>query len=93
MTAEVGNGRVTIAGREFELGAVYAPRKPRPGLRDRKLLAFEPAAGWNGGKVTVEVVGRAVRAGRPEPVSGLWWSRWAGERAAELGEHVAEVAE
>ena len=78
-----GPGRVSIGGREFELGAVYAPRKPRPGLHDRKLLAFEPAAGWNGGKVTVEVVGRAVRAGRPEPVSGLWWARWAGERAAE----------
>jgi hypothetical protein len=81
-----GPGRVSIGGREFELGAVYAPRKPRPGLHDRKLLAFEPAAGWNGGKVTVEVVGRAVRAGRPEPVSGLWWARWAGERATDREE-------
>ena len=24
---------------------------------------------------------------------GLWWSRWAGERAAEVSEHVAEAAE
>ena len=79
MPGEIGNGHVTIAGREFELGAVYAPRRPRPGLHDRKLLAFEPAAGWNGGKVTVEIVGRAARAGRPEPLSGSWWSRWAGE--------------
>ena len=43
MPAEIGNGHVTIADREFELGAVYAPRKPRPGLHNRKLLAFEPA--------------------------------------------------
>ena len=85
--------RVSIGDREFELGAVYAPRKPRPGLHDRKLLAFEPVAGWNGGKVTVEVIGRAVRAGRPEPASGLWWSRWAGERVAGAGEHTAEAAE
>ena len=85
--------RVIIGGRAFELGAVYAPRRPRPGLRDRKLLAFEPAAGWNGGKVTVEVVGRPVRAGQPEPMSGLWWSRWAGEPVAEVSEHVAEAAE
>ena len=59
----------------------------------RKLLAFEPAAGWNGGKVTVEVVGRVARAGRPELASGLWWSRWAGERVAGAGEHTAEAAE
>ena len=85
--------RVIIGGRAFELGAVYAPRKPRPGLHNRRLLAFAPVAGWNGGKVTVEVVGRAVRAGRPEPASGLWWSRWAGERLAELGEYTAEAAE
>ena len=85
--------RVSIGGREFELGAVYAPRRPRPGLHDRKLLAFEPVAGWNGGKVTVEVVGRAARAGRPEPLSGLWWSRWAGERVAGAGERTAEAAE
>ena len=27
MTAETGNGRVTIAGQVFEFGAVYAPRR------------------------------------------------------------------
>jgi hypothetical protein len=86
-------GRVIIGGRAFELGAVYAPRRPRPDMRLRRLVAFEPAAGWNGGKVTVEVVGRPVRAGQPEPMSGLWWSRWAGERVAEVSEHVAEAAE
>jgi hypothetical protein len=85
--------RVSIGHREFELGAVYGPRKPRPGLRLRRLLAFEPAAGWNGGKVTVEIIGRPVRAGQPEPVSGLWWSRWVGERVAEVGEHAAKAAE
>jgi len=26
-------------------------------------------------------------------VSGLWWSRWAGERVAGAGEHSAEAAE
>jgi hypothetical protein len=62
-------------------------------MRLRRLVAFEPAAGWNGGKVTVEVVGRVARAGRPEPASGLWWSRWAGERVAGAGEHTAEAAE
>ena len=93
MPGEIGNGHVTIAERAFELGAVYAPRRPRPGLHARKLLAFEPVAGWNGGKVTVEVVGRAARAGRPEPLSGLWWSRWAGERVAGAGERTAEAAE
>jgi hypothetical protein len=78
--------RVSIAGREFELGAVYAPRRPRPGLHNRKLLAFEPAAGWNGGMVTVEVIGRVVRAGQPEPMSGSWWARWAGERISKREE-------
>ncbi len=85
--------RVIVGGRTFEFGAVYAPRRLRPDMRLRRLVAFEPAAGWNGGKVTVEVVGRPVRAGQPEPMSGLWWSRWAGERVAEVSEHVAEAAE
>jgi hypothetical protein len=75
-----GNGleRVSIGGLEYGLGVTYAPRRHQPDTRPRKLVAFEPAEGWNGGKVTVEVVGR-TRAHR-DTVCGFWWSCWAGGR-------------
>ena len=81
--SESGPGRVSIHGREFELGAVYAPRKPRPGLRNRELIAFEPAASWCGGRVLARIISRqAIRRPPCQAVSGIWWSRWAGERIA-----------
>jgi hypothetical protein len=69
--------RVTIAGREFERGAIYAPRCRAHVAHCRRLIAFEPAEGWRGGKVTVQVIGRA-RLNGYEAVSGSWWARWAG---------------
>ncbi len=78
----IGRERVTIAGREFELGAVYVARKVS-GSRLRKLIAFDPAAHWCGGKVVTQIISpAALRSAYGEAVSGSWWARWAGEQAS-----------
>jgi hypothetical protein len=74
--------RVSIEGREFEPGAVYAPGNGHG--RPRMLLAYEPDAEWLGGRVETWLIGRA--GGRRDPVCGTWWSRWAGERVIGAGE-------
>jgi len=78
----MGGELVAIGGREFELGAVYAPGD-RGGSRLRRLVAYAPAEGWRGGRVETLIIGRTAR--RPpfcDVVSGAWWARWAGERVA-----------
>ena len=78
----MGGELVAIGGREFELGAVYAPGGPR-GRQLRRLVAYAPVEGWRGGRVETLVIGRTTR--RPsacDVVSGAWWARWAGERVA-----------
>ena len=82
--------RVSIEGREFGLGAVYAPRNGMGNCR--QLLAYEPDGEWPGGKVVTRIISRSSRRHR-DPVCGTWWARWAGERVAEVSEHVAEAAE
>jgi hypothetical protein len=67
---------VTIAGRVFELGAVYAPRNGFG--RQRMLLAYEPDGKWLGGRVETWLIGRS--GGRRDAVCGTRWARWAGER-------------
>jgi hypothetical protein len=81
-----GHECVTIAGREFEFGAVYVPRKGSAS-RQRKLVAFDPAADWRGGKVVTQIISHtALRPAYSDAVSGSWWARWAGEQAAEAAE-------
>ena len=75
--------RVSIEGREFERGAVYAPRNGRGNCR--RLLAYEPDGEWPGGKVVTWIVSRSSRRPR-DPVCGTWWARWAGERVTRSGE-------
>jgi len=78
----MGGELVAIGGREFELGAVYAPGDRR-GRQLRRLVAYAPAEGWRGGRVETLIIGRTAR--RPpfcDVVSGAWWARWAGERVA-----------
>ena len=78
----MGGELVAIGGREFELGAVYAPGDRR-GRQLRRLVAYAPAEGWRGGRVETLVIGRTAR--RPpfcDVVSGAWWARWAGKRVA-----------
>ena len=78
----MGGELVAIGGREFELGAVYAPGDRR-GRQLRRLVAYAPAEGWRGGRVETLIIGRATRR-QPfcDVVSGAWWARWAGERVA-----------
>ena len=68
--------RVVIAGRSFELGAVYLPRNGFG--RPRLLLAYKPDGEWLGRKVETWLIGQS--GGRRDPVCGTWWARWAGER-------------
>ena len=78
----MGGELVAIGGREFELGAVYAPGDRR-GRQLRRLVAYAPAEGWRGGRVETLIIGRATRrASACDAVSGAWWARWAGERVA-----------
>src|SRR5919199_372707 len=59
-------GAVTIAGRTFTLGAVYAPRAGRAGRRPRRLLRYEPDSPLPGGWVTLAL----VPSGRRRVVAG-----------------------
>ena len=68
---------VTIGGRMFELGAIYAPRNGMGNCR--QLLTFNPDGGWPGGRVVTWMISRSSRRPR-DPVCGDWWARWAGER-------------
>ena len=76
--------RVTIAGRMFELGAVYAPRNGMGCCR--RLLAYQPDGEWPGGRVVTWLISRSSRCRNPDPVCGAWWARWAGGRVVEVEE-------
>jgi hypothetical protein len=69
-----GRERVTIDGREFELGAIYGPQKGS-GSRWRKLVAFEPSEHWCGGKVVTQIISptalRSSRAGSANSDRGI----------------------
>ena len=75
MSAEA---EVTIAGRVFRLGAVYAPRSSGYFRRPRRLLDLDPDSPLPGGRVTVET----VPAGIPHVMAGTEWAAWAGEEVA-----------
>jgi hypothetical protein len=71
--------RVVIEGREFVVGAIYAPAKPGKRTR-RRLVGFEAGDGsWRGGLVLTVALGGGQRRDWPEKVCGAWWVRWAGE--------------
>jgi hypothetical protein len=66
---------VTIAGRAFTLGVVYAPRRGVYGHARRRLLGYVAASPLPGGKVTVAV----LPSGKERVVAGAVWADWAGE--------------
>ena len=78
---------VTIAGRTFTLGAVYA-RRPSPGLPGprppRRLLAYTDNSLLPGGRVTVAPASSGVR----RVMAGTEWAAWAGESVGANPEDV-----
>jgi len=82
---------VVIAGRVFRLGAVYAPaphvRAYEPGrLLPLRLVHYDPAYPWPGGRVEAELVPSSGRL-RPQRrrLSGRAWAAWAGEPVGDVG--------
>ena len=78
--ASVG-AEVTIAGRAFRLGTVYAPRRGAYGHVRRRLLGYVAASPLPGGKVTVAV----LPSGKERVVAGTEWAAWAGEPVEDTG--------
>ena len=77
---------VTITGRLFGLGVVYAPalgvRFPSEQHRlvPLRLLSYDPAYPWPGGRVEAEYVPSANNPRTPRRrMSGRAWAAWAGE--------------
>src|SRR3954470_21871590 len=80
------DGEVTIAGRVFTLGMVYAPaagvRFPSEQRRllPLRLVSYDPAYPWPGGRVEAEDVPSADTPRTPRRrMSGRAWAAWAGE--------------
>ena len=73
-------GEVTIAGRAFLLGALYAPRRDGRGrpFKPRRLLEHSAAGLLPGGRVRV-----ATPDGRQLLMGGEEWAAWAGEPAGD----------
>jgi hypothetical protein len=71
-------GEVTIAGRVFRLGAVYAPRRSAYARWPRRLLRYTPDSLLPGGRVTVEL----LPSGNERVMTGEDWTAWAGEEMA-----------
>jgi hypothetical protein len=68
-------GEVTIGGRAFTLGVVYAPRLRRGyDRRPRRLLSYSTDGPLSGGRVMVEM----VPAGGQRIMAGTRWAAWAG---------------
>ena len=87
-------GEVTIAGRSFRLGVVYAPaphlRPYEPGrLLPLRLVGHDPAYPWPDGRVVAELV-PAVDNPRTQrrPMSGRAWAAWAGEPVGDSLEDI-----
>jgi hypothetical protein len=78
--ADAPSGEVTIAGRTFTLGAVYAPRPGRQGRppQPRRLLRHDPDSPLPGGWVVLEL----VSSGRRRVMAGTEWVAWAGGEVA-----------
>ena len=74
---------VTIAGRAFTLGAVYAPRPGSYGRKSkpRRLLRYTDDSLLPGGRVTVAV----LPSGRRQLMGGAEWASWAGEPVEDAG--------
>jgi hypothetical protein len=70
---------VTIAGRPFRLGAVYAPRRGSYGQKPRRLLRYTADSLVPGGRVTIAM----VPSGKERVMTGEEWAAWAGEEVAE----------
>jgi hypothetical protein len=66
---------VTIAGRVFRLGAVYAPRRGSYGQKPRRLLNYTADSLLAGGRVTIAM----MLSGKPRIMTGEEWAAWAGE--------------
>ena len=83
---------VTIAGRVFALGAVYAPaagvRFPSEQRRllPLRLVDYDPAYPWPNGRVEAELVPPVgnLRTQR-RPMSGRAWAAWAGVPVEDAG--------
>ena len=83
-------GEVTIAGRVFRLGVVYAPaagvRFPSQQRRllPLRLVGYDPAYPWPEGRVEAELVPTVgnLRTQRRR-VSGRAWAAWAGEEVGD----------
>ena len=84
---------VTIAGRVFRLGAVYAPAPHvRPysyeqgRLLPLRLVGYDPAYPWPEGRVGAELVPSDARLRtQRRPMSGRAWGAWAGEPVGDVG--------
>jgi hypothetical protein len=86
---------VTIAGRVFGLGVVYAPAagirfsSEQRRLLPLRLIGYDPAYPWPEGRVMAELVGVRGPRTQTRPLSGRAWLAWAGEpvdgSAGEVG--------
>ena len=82
---------VTIAGRVFTPGAVYAPAPHgRPyelaRLLPLRLVVYDPAYPWPEGRVEAELVPIADRLRvQRRRLSGRAWAAWAGEEVEDAG--------
>ena len=74
---------MTIAGRAFTLGVVYAPRPGSYGRKSkpRRLLRYTADSLLPGGRVTVAV----LPSGRRQFMAGAEWAAWAGEPVEDVG--------
>ena len=89
------DGEVTIAGRVFGLGVVYAPA---PGVRfpserrrllPLRLVGHDPAYPWPDGRVVAELVPAVGNLRRQRrPMSGRAWAAWAG---APVGDSLEDI--
>ena len=86
---------MTITGRLFGLGVVYAPalgvRFPSEQHRlvPLRLLSYDPAYPWPNGRVEAEYVPSADNPRTPRRrMSGRAWVAWAGE---PVGDNLADV--
>jgi hypothetical protein len=78
--ASAGSG-VTIAGRVFSRGAVYAPRPGSQGRKPRRLLRYTADSLLPEGRVQVAVLPK----GRRQIMAGAEWAAWAGDPVEEVG--------
>jgi Bacterial RNA polymerase, alpha chain C terminal domain len=79
--AAAPSGQVTIAGRTFTLGAVYAPRRVRGHRKPRRLLQYSADSPLPGGRVDVA----NVPSGSRLIMAGEEWAAWAGEPVEDVG--------